>query len=253
MRPLNSPEPEDVVDAATTVDELRLWDGELSVDRPNARPSGGSAAAGADLPDLGARLDGVVRAWEETLGTSDDLRAALEADVETLQARRQHVAGLPDASDAVAAGATGHSGVRSAAAAVNSALREADRHDLALRGVPEWQQLRAVRDAVSRVWQTLVARAGEAAGRLLGDRRVSGFLRDMSLRACETIARLAQLAADRLRRGRAATPGAEALLALGSAASGYGRSVRQSGGPSTVEALLVLGAGPREDAVRQVV
>ncbi|MFG2907684.1 hypothetical protein ACGF13_21795 [Kitasatospora sp. NPDC048286] len=210
-----------------------------------------------DLPDLRAQLCEVAEAWEEVapeeLDACDDLRAVLEADVEALQARWQHVAGLPDASEAVAAGPTGHSGARGAAVAVNAALREADRDDLALRGVPEWQQLRAVRDAVSRIWQTLVARAGEAAGRLLRDRRVAEFLRTMSIRACETIARLARLAADRLRGGRAAPASAEALLALGRAASAYGRSARQPGEPATAEALLVLGAGPREDPAWHVV
>ncbi|MGW3071486.1 hypothetical protein [Kitasatospora sp. NPDC001132] len=210
-----------------------------------------------DLPDLRAQLCEVAEAWEEVapeeLDACDDLRAVLEADVEALQARWQHVAGLPDASEAVAAGVSGHSGVRGAAVAVNAALRGADRDDLALRGVPEWQQLRAVRDAVSRVWQTLVARAREAAGRLLRDRRVAEFLRTMSIRACETIARLARLAADRLRGGRAVPACAEALLALGRAASAYGRSARQSGDPAAAEALLVLGAGPREDPAWHVV
>ncbi|MFJ7906501.1 hypothetical protein [Kitasatospora sp. NPDC096204] len=232
------------------MDELPLWGGELIIEQPTGRSTGRPAAEGADLPDLRAQLCELAEAWEEVapeeLDASDDLRAVLEADVEALQARWQHVAGLPDASEAVAAGLTGHSGARGGAAAVNAALREVDRDDLALRGVPEWQQLRAVRDAVARVWQTLVARAGEAAGRLLGDRRVAEFLRTMSIRACETITRLARLAADRLRGGRA-PENAEALLALGRAASAYGRSARLSGEPAAAEALLVLGAGPRED------
>ncbi|MFF2744004.1 hypothetical protein ACFVVA_00520 [Kitasatospora sp. NPDC058048] len=235
----------EAVDETPAGDELPLWGTEL----PLARTEDRQAPESADLPDLRAQLYEVAEAWKEAVpegrSTAGDLRAVLEADVEALQVHWQHVAALPDASEAPAADGTGHVGTRSAAMAVNAALRAVDRHALALRAVPEWQQLRTVRDAVSWVWDTLAERAGESAGRLLDDRRVAEFLRNVSVRACETIARLSRLAADRLRPDRAALPSAEALLALGNAASAYGRSARRPGDLPTGEALLVLGGGPR--------
>ncbi|MFJ6617918.1 hypothetical protein ACIQOW_10165 [Kitasatospora sp. NPDC091335] len=237
----------DAAEEAMSMDELPLWVEEPAVGQPEGRP----AAGAVDLPDLGAQLREVAQAWQETVpdgrGTADDLRAVLEADVEALHVRWENVASLPDGAEPTAAAAPGRADARSAATAVDAALRDADRHAESLTGVPEWQQVRIVRDAVSRLWHTLAERAGESAGRLLGDQRVSEFLRTVSVRACETIARLAQLAADRLRRDRVALPSAEALLALGAAAGVYSRSVRRSNGLPAAEALLVLGGGPRQE------
>ncbi|MFI9186889.1 hypothetical protein ACIGXG_32245, partial [Streptomyces goshikiensis] len=72
---------------------------------------------------------------------------------------------------------------------------------------------------------------------LLGDKRAGGFLRELSARACDKIAGLAQAAARKLRGedGRAderggALPSAEALLRLGDAATAFSDSRRGPGG-----------------------
>jgi hypothetical protein len=123
------------------------------------------------------------------------------------------------------------------AAAVNTALGEADAHAPALQDLPEWQRIQTVRGAVGHLFRVIRERAGEHFGRLMGDGRVADFVRRVSLRACERIAGWAQAGADRLRaldeRGtdrREELPSAEALLRLGGAASAYRGPRRGDGG-----------------------
>ncbi|WP_158844696.1 hypothetical protein [Streptomyces sp. NRRL WC-3742] len=222
---------------ATQVDELPLWTEEGNSEPTTDR----SATENTSLPDLKAQLGEVAAAWQEIVpaerGTAEDLRAVLEADVQALQVRWQSVAAAPRGGGVVVA--NGDADRR--ADAVNAALRDADRQAPALHGVPEWQELRAVRGEVGRLWRSLAAQAGEFAERLFRDRRVSEFLRNVSIRACETIASLAQSAADRLRRGRTALPSAEVLLALGNSANSYATSAWSHGRLPTAEALLASG------------
>ncbi|WP_157882046.1 hypothetical protein [Streptomyces rubellomurinus] len=233
--------PSEPMDLSFRMDELPLWVGEGAPEPAKAR----SEVADSGIPDLKAQLGDVAAAWREAVpaerGTADDLRAVLEADVQALQVRWQSVAALPYGGEAPV-GTRAHGAAQQQADAVNAALRGADRHAPALSGVPEWQQIRTVREAVDRLWRTLATRAGEHADRLFRDHRISDFLRQVSIRACETIARLAQLAADRLLRGRTALPSAEALLALGNAAGTYSTFARSHGSLPTAGALLALGS-----------
>ena len=123
------------------------------------------------------------------------------------------------------------------AAAVNTALRQADAHAEVLQNLPEWQRVQTVRGAFGNLVRVLRERAGEHADRLMGDGRVSEFFRRVSLRACEKIAGWAQAGADRLRRDDERNPehrgdrrSAEALLRLGDAASAYSAPRRIGGG-----------------------
>ncbi|MET8540246.1 hypothetical protein ABZW03_06270 [Kitasatospora sp. NPDC004799] len=212
-------------------DELPLWTEQEAAEPVGARP----VADGAGLPDLKAQLRQVMEAWKDNVpegrSTAEDLRVALEADVEALQVRWRQVAPtLGGPTGPASPSSTLLAGARRGAKDVNAALRDADRCDPVLSGLEEWRQLRAVREVVGRLWRTLVVRAGEHAGRLVSDHRVSEFLRNVSIHACETIARLALLISDRLRRGRIAMPSAESLLALGNAAGAYSMSARRQGG-----------------------
>ncbi|MFF2119320.1 hypothetical protein ACFVXH_18540 [Kitasatospora sp. NPDC058184] len=190
------------------------------------------------LPDLRVQLREVMEAWKEIVpegrSTADDLRVILEADVEALRVRWQQVAATSRGpAGRGVQGTTVQPAAGHGAEAVNAALRDAERCGPDLRGLEEWRQLGAVREAVGRLWRTLALRAGEYAGRLFADHRVSEFLRNVSIHACETIARLAQRGSDRLRRGQIALPSAEALLVLGNAAGAYSLSARrQDGGPN---------------------
>ncbi|MFF2615932.1 hypothetical protein [Kitasatospora sp. NPDC058046] len=215
-------------------DQLPLW-----TEKGTAEPSGARLVTDeAGLPDLKAQLREVMEAWKEIVpagrSTADDLRVILEADVEALRVRWQQVAMPSDGSAGRdEQGVSGWPAAGWGAEAVNAALRDAERCDPDLRGLEEWRQLGAVREAVGRLWRSLALSAGEYAGRLFADHRVSEFLRNVSIHACETIARLAQLASDRLRRGQTALPSAEALLVLGDAAGAYSRSARrQDGAPA---------------------
>ncbi|MBO1414187.1 hypothetical protein [Streptomyces sp. FH025] len=230
-------EPSAVNVRAAWVDELPLWAGQGTVEPEGAR----LPTDGAGLPDLKAQLREVVAAWKEIVpegrSTADDLRLALEADVEALQVRWQLVAVAPGRrAGPVTERATVRPAAEQGAAAVNAAFRDADRCAATLHGVPEWQRLRAVRETVGHLWRTLAVGAGEYVGRLFADRRVSEFLRNVSIHACETIARLALLAADHLRRGQMALPSAETLLALGNAAGAYTMSARGQVGTFASEA-----------------
>ncbi|MFE4973371.1 hypothetical protein ACFRAR_14805 [Kitasatospora sp. NPDC056651] len=223
--------------AAARTEQLLLWAEEETAQPVGARPM----TDGAGLPDLKEQLREVLEAWKEIVpdgrSTADDLRRALEADVEALQVRWRQVAATPSGTakpvtEPVAAAPA----ARPDAEAVKTALRHADRCHPALLDLGEWHQLQAVRETVGRLWRTLTVRAGEFAGRLLADHRVSEFLRNVSIHACETIARLAQLVSDRLRRGQAALPNAETLLALGDAAGAYSMSARRWDGVRGAEA-----------------
>ncbi|MFF2073405.1 hypothetical protein ACFVXG_01465 [Kitasatospora sp. NPDC058162] len=227
---------------ATQPDELPLWEEQgIGPSEP------GEAADRAGLPDLKAQLREVVEAWREIVpdgsSSADDLRVALEADVQALQVRWQNIAATP-AAPAVATvkGVTASATAGRSAEAVNAALRDADRSHPALRDLAEWREIRAVREAVGRLWGSLTTKAGESVHRLLADRRVSEFLRSASIHACERIAQLAQQGADFLRARQGSLPTAEALLALGETASAYGASARRQASLPTAEALLSSGA-----------
>ncbi|MFE4519275.1 hypothetical protein ACFRMQ_34415 [Kitasatospora sp. NPDC056783] len=222
--------------AAARTEQLPLWAEEGTAEPVGAR----SVTDGAGLPDLKEQLREVLEAWKEIVpegrSTADDLRRALEADVEALQVRWRQVAATPSGTArTVTAPAAVVPAARQGAEAVNAALRDVDRCDPALLDLGEWQQLRAVRETVGRLWRTLTVRAGEFAGGLLADHRVSEFLRNVSIHACETIARLAQLVSDRLRRGQVALPSAETLLALGDAAGAYSMVARRQDGVPAAE------------------
>lgn len=224
-------------------DELPLWEEPRSGD-PGRHLS---MTDGVGLPELRAQLRDVVDAWKEIVhdghSSADDLWAALEADVQALQVRWRHGAARPGAP--AAGEGTAVSTTMQSAKAVNAVLHDADRLHPALRGLEEWRHIRTVREAVGRLWRTLVTKAGESAQRLLGDRRVSEFLRVASIHACERMAQLACQGADSLRRQQAVLPTAETLLALGQAAGEYSTSARRQGGRPTAEALLTPGAAIR--------
>ncbi|MFD7454109.1 hypothetical protein [Kitasatospora sp. NPDC059827] len=222
-------------------DELPLWD-QYSIS--SSEPVKTTDQAG--LPDLKAQLREVVEAWTEIVPegshSADDLRAALEADVEALQVRWRHITTTPAAPEAAAAtGVTGSSIAGRSAEAVNAALRAADRSHPALQGLREWREIRIVREAVARLWRNITTKAGEWAHRLLADHRVSEFLRNASIHACERIAQLAHQGADLLRRRQGALPTAATLLVLGETASAYSTSARSRTSLPTAVALLSSG------------
>ncbi|MEU8828818.1 SNF2-related protein [Streptomyces sp. NPDC048636] len=242
--------------AAEPVGELPLWTGPAEAGPADDRPV-----------DVVADFAPVKEAFDEHVpadrGTGDDLFATVEDELRRLEGLfAQAVAKVkpdagPETGPAAALAAAVHStepgsaaapsprepgsaangtGPQQSADAVNSALREADRHAPALRDLPEWQRIQSVRGAFGHLMSVIKERAGEHFGKLMGDGRVSDFVRRVSIRACESIARWAQKGADRLRRSdehgtdkRASLPSAEALLRLGDAAREY-RSPRHGGG-----------------------
>ncbi|MDX2394941.1 hypothetical protein NJL88_33720 [Streptomyces sp. DK15] len=123
------------------------------------------------------------------------------------------------------AGETSPGDQQQAASAVNVALREADAHEASLRSLPEWQDMQTVRGSFRHFMTVLKDSTGEHFDRLMGDGRVAGFVRDLSIRVCDKIAKLAVAGAERLRRSSdgASLPSAEALLRLGDAGSAYGK------------------------------
>ncbi|MCX4799837.1 hypothetical protein OG497_39015 [Streptomyces sp. NBC_01242] len=184
------------------------------------------------LPEAFERVE---EAWADIvppdLGTAQDLRAAVDNDLRTLEQQwRRTVPGPQVATDSVGlqpAAATSAparaADAQQAAAAVNTTLQEADRHAPALKDSPEWQQLQTVRGAAAHLWDVIKEKAGPYFERLADDVRVQGFWRTVSARSCETIARWAQAGADRLRSGakRPDLPTAEALLKVSDAALAY--------------------------------
>ncbi|MEU1895666.1 DEAD/DEAH box helicase family protein [Streptomyces pristinaespiralis] len=116
-----------------------------------------------------------------------------------------------------------------AAEALSEAIAGAERHE-DVRSLPEWQKLQTVRGAAGHVWNVLREKAGAYFEQLRDDVRVQGFMRALSVRACEAIARVAQAAADRLRDGATTQelPSAEALLKVSKAALAYSNPQHQS-------------------------
>ncbi|MFE7242608.1 hypothetical protein [Streptomyces sp. NPDC057580] len=182
------------------------------------------------LPEAFERVE---EAWADIvppdLGTAQDLRAAVDNDLRTLEQQwRRMVPGPQVATDSVgpqpaAAASASAADAQQAAVAVNTALQEADRHAPALKDWPEWQQLQTVRGAAAHLWDVIKEKAGPYFERLADDVRVQGFWRTVSARSCETIARWAQAGADRLRSGvkRPDLLAAEALLKVSDAALAY--------------------------------
>ncbi|GGT45344.1 hypothetical protein P6B95_38535 [Streptomyces atratus] len=181
------------------------------------------------LPEAFERVE---EAWADIvppdLGTAQDLRAAVDNDLRTLEQQwRRTVPGPQVATDSVGPQPTAAVPANAAdaqqAAAVNTALQEADHHASALKDSPEWQQLQTVRGAAAHLWDVIKEKAGPYFERLADDVRVQGFWRTVSARSCESIARWAQAGADRLRSGakRPDLPTAEALLKVSDTALAY--------------------------------
>ncbi|NGO40665.1 DEAD/DEAH box helicase family protein [Streptomyces ureilyticus] len=218
--------------------------------------------------DVVADFASVKEAWDETVpadkGTGEDLFADVQAGLLKLQqmladavpkvepapeappaAEVQSTPVAPAEPEPVAAAPSGEQETQEdrdpqqEAGAVNTALGEADGHAPALQDLPEWQRIQTVRGAFGNLMRVIRERAGEHFGRFMGDGRVAGFFRKVSIRACEKIAGWAQAGADKLRRNDESDgteqgrdlPSAEALLRLGDAALEY--SGPRRGGGST--------------------
>ncbi|MFF3127796.1 hypothetical protein ACFVRD_37130 [Streptomyces sp. NPDC057908] len=244
---------EATVESAETVTEpsgvLPLWSGQADTSgHPEDRQV-----------DIIGEFAAVKEAWDEHVpadkGTGDDLFADVQADLASLQqmladavAEAKSAPAAPPATtvkpalaaeSAPAPAAAPSSGEQKeatadrdpqqAAGAVNAALRQADEHAPALQDLPEWQRIQTVRGAFGNLMHVMKERAGEHFGKLMGDGRVTDFVRRASLYVCEKVAGWAQAGADRLRRDdergteqqRGDLPSADALLRLGDAALEY--------------------------------
>ncbi|MFF0170232.1 SNF2-related protein [Streptomyces prasinus] len=242
--------------AAEPPGELPLWTGPADSDPAE------------DSIDVVADFAAVQEAWDEHVpadkGTGDDLFATVEDELQRLEAlfaeavAKMKPASEPEAAPEAAPAAAVQSSEPESAAepspgepevaqkdrdpqqsadAVNTALREADAHAPALRDLPEWQRIQSVRGAFGHLMHVIKERAGERFGKLMADSRVSDYVRRVSIRVCEKVAKLAQAGVDRLRRPdergtdkREELPSAEALLRLGDAALEYRGSRRGDGG-----------------------
>ncbi|GGY71602.1 hypothetical protein GCM10010363_61250 [Streptomyces omiyaensis] len=204
-------------------------------------PDGAPAVPQAFVDAVAALLE----AWDEQVPdgvTAAELREEVRPDLAALQAFVTEAAGE---APAVAPAGPQPVQVRDEnreAAAVTKALQDADSHGDALQELPEWRQIQSVRRAMGHLLTVIKERAGEHFDRLLGDRRAAGFLKEVSVRVCEGIARVAQRAADKLRgdgprrAGTGERRGAEALLRLGDAASAYSAPRGGRGTPPPAEA-----------------
>ncbi|MEE1769291.1 hypothetical protein PUR34_14305 [Streptomyces sp. JV185] len=202
--------------------------------------------------DLSEAFERVEEAWADIvppeLGTAHDLRAALDGDLRILEQQWRRTppgprtatgnTGPRPAATAPAPALAGTADARQAAAAVNTALREADLHAPVLKDSPEWQQLQTVRGAAAHLWDVIKEKAGPYFEQLADDVRVRGFWRTVSARSCETIAHWAQAGADRLRNGatRSDLPTAEALLKLSGTALAYSSPLLERPDADTVAA-----------------
>ncbi|MFD3496377.1 hypothetical protein ACFWWB_38460 [Streptomyces sp. NPDC058690] len=200
-----------------------------------------------DLPEA---LERVEEAWADIVppdvGSAQDLRAAVDNDLRILEQQwRRTVPGPQAATDSVgpqsapaASAPVSTAEARQAAAAVNTALQEADRHAPSLKDSPEWQQLQTVRGAAAHLWDVIKEKAGPYFERLADDVRVQGFWRTVSARSCETIARWAQAGADWLRSGAKCPdlPTAEVLLKVSDAALAYSSPLSERPDADTVAA-----------------
>ncbi|MCX4682553.1 hypothetical protein OG413_46065 [Streptomyces sp. NBC_01433] len=230
LRAADQPEP-----AAPEPGELPLWTGP---EAPTADTAATEPPAGP--MDVRAEFQAVMDAWNEHVpqenGTAQDLVAALDADLTTLQrafaeavtpAAPAEPSAIKERTDTDAEKSTEATAapVPQQAAAVNSALQQADAHAAALQDSPEWQKIQTVRGAVGHLVRVMRERAGEHFDRLMGDNRVDGFFRKVSINVCEKVAGWAQAAADRLRRrgeGKEAdAPAADALRNVADAAADY--------------------------------
>ncbi|MBX7471248.1 hypothetical protein K1Y80_34890 [Streptomyces sp. MAG02] len=258
--PAAEPAAEPAPPAAAEEPELPLWTGP-------AETSGSEE----DRPlDVVADFAAVKEAWDEVVpaekGTGADLFATVEDELHRLEALfADAVAKLnpsaepqsaPEAAPTPAPAATvppsepvaappaaepeeADRDPQQSAAAVNTALREADAHAPELQDLPEWQRIQSVRGAFGHLMHVMAERAGEHFDRLMADSRVANFVRRVSIKACDKVAEWAASAADRLRasddRGAeqgGKLPSAEALLRLGDAALDY-RGPRRAGGGGT--------------------
>ncbi|MFF2572694.1 SNF2-related protein [Streptomyces sp. NPDC058084] len=206
-------------------------------------------AAAADADDVLANFQGFREAWDDAVTsgvTSTELFDDVRADLTTLQSLFTEAVNGPPVPEADVPPAGPDTAPERdeprEAEAVNATLREADARAESLQELPEWQKIQTVRGAMGHLLTTIRKRAGDQFDKLLGDKRASGFLRELSARACDKIAELAQAAARKLRgeNGRAderggPLPSAEVLLRLGDATTAFSAPRRGSGGtpPST--------------------
>ncbi|MFF3958841.1 hypothetical protein ACFYY1_37400 [Streptomyces sp. NPDC001890] len=261
--PAAEPAAEPAPPAAAEEPELPLWTGPAETSGPEE-----------DRPlDVFADFTAVQEAWDELVpaekGTGADLFATVEDELQRLETLfADAVAKLnppaepqpapeaaptpppattvPPSEPAAAAPpaiepekAEADRDPQQSAAAVNTALREADAHAPALQDLPEWQRIQSVRGAFGHLMHVMKERAGEHFDKLMADGRVSNFVRRVSIKACDKVAEWATSAADKLRgfddRGAeqgGKLPSAEALLRLGDAALDY-RGPRRAGGGGT--------------------
>ncbi|WP_327332979.1 hypothetical protein [Streptomyces anulatus] len=247
-----------------------------------------SAALAWSDADLPSEFGAVVAAWDERVpadkGTGEELAASVEGDLAKLQQALFDAAAdmesgfeelaapevepavpavepAPVAEGAPASGGQGETGAerdpQEDVDAVNAALREADVHAADLQALPEWQRIQTVRGAFGNLMKVMKERAGEHFGKLMEDGRVSGFVRRVSLRACEKVAGWAQAGADWLRQAEKRSteqraevlPSAEALLRLGDAAIDY-RGPRVGG--ATVLKPLPMNPAPDVNSIPEM-
>ncbi|MFI8365233.1 hypothetical protein ACIGD1_34415 [Streptomyces sp. NPDC085612] len=197
-----------------------------------------------DSDDVLTQFRGFQAAWDDAVTngvTSTDLFDEVRPHLTTLQGLfAEAVNGTPAPAPATSSAGPDAAPERDEhreAEAVNETLREADTRAESLQDLPEWQQIQTVRGAMGHLLTTIRKRAGDQLDQLLSDKRASGFLRELSARACDKIADAAQWAARKLRGedGRAderggALPSAEALLRLGDAATEFSKPRRGPGG-----------------------
>ncbi|MEW1551337.1 DUF6884 domain-containing protein [Streptomyces tsukubensis] len=220
--------------AAPEPGELPLWTA------PEASPADTAAAEPPAGPmDIRAEFQAVLDAWDEHVpsvnGTAQDLVADLDADLDALQrAFAEAVTPAPAPADSTAIGGTAGP-LPQQAAAVNTALQQADTHAAALQDLPEWQRIQTVRGAVGHLVRVMKERAGQHFDRLFGDNRVGEFFRKLSISACDRVAGWAQAASGHLRRlgeGRESNAAAaDALRDVADAATAYSTPGGERGGP----------------------
>ncbi|MGW6707435.1 hypothetical protein ACWGDE_21445 [Streptomyces sp. NPDC054956] len=173
--------------------------------------------------------------WEEAMAAWDELvpevpaaeiRAAVAADIAVLSPQPEKAVAeaaplAPSAEvaeSAVPAKAPEPSVVPKAGADVNAALRGADARADTLKNHREWQRIQTVRGALGHLWEGMKEKAGPYWENLKADIRVQGFLKTVSIRACEAISSSASALARKLQGD---LPTADALLKLSDATLTY--------------------------------
>ncbi|MCR8945062.1 DEAD/DEAH box helicase family protein [Streptomyces sp. OUCMDZ-4982] len=220
-------------------DVKAAWDERVPTDRGTSEDL--YAEVKADLASLHRLLSDAADAWGPPPPAPASSALADTPVAEAADSKREPHVGQPDPTSAqrpvpdreplraTTPEETGPAGeAQEEAAAVNTALRQADEHAPGLQDLPEWQRIQTLRGAFGNLMNVMKTRAGEHFDKLMADRRVSDFIRRASLRVCEKIAGWAQASAQRLRRAdehgaerREAVPSAEALERLADASREY--------------------------------